>query len=72
MSRHDGNRPADLSLISESVQDREKRVEQIREHVAGGSYNVPAGAVAAALVSFFSRDFVPDDNGNAGIGEKSC
>jgi hypothetical protein len=49
-----------------------KRVEEIREHVSAGSYDIPAGDVADALVAFFSRDFLPDDDGNAGIGEKSC
>ena len=72
MSRKEGRLSADLFLISESAQDRRKRVEEIREHVSRGSYDVPAGDVADALVAFFSRDFPPDDAGNAGFVTKSC
>lgn len=59
-------------LISESPEDRAKRVDEIREHVFRGSYDVPAGDVADALVAFFSRDFAPGDDGNAGFEDKSC
>ena len=72
MSRNDEARPVGLFLISESAQDRTKRVEEIREHVSAGSYDVPAGDVADALVAFFSRDFPADDAGNTGFGDKSC
>ena len=72
MSRDKERLPADLFLISESAEDRVERVAKIRDHVSAGSYDVPAGDVADALVAFFSRDFVPDEAGNAGFGEKSC
>ncbi len=72
MSRHEEQTPAGLFLISESTEDRLKRVEQIRADVVRGSYDVPAGDVADALVAFFSRDFPPDDDGNAGFVAKSC
>jgi len=72
MSRPKERLSSDLFLITESAQDRLKRVEEIREHVSRGSYDVPAGDVADALVAFFSRDFPPDDAGNAGFVTKSC
>lgn len=72
MSRHEERPPSDLFLISESAQDRSKRVEEIREHVSRGSYDVPAGDVADALVAFFRRDFPPAGDCNAGFGAKSC
>ena len=72
MSRDEEPLPTHLFLISESGQDRRKRVEEIREHVADGSYDVPAGDVAEAVVAFFRRDFPPDDSGNAGFAGKSC
>jgi predicted Holliday junction resolvase-like endonuclease len=72
VSRPKERRPSDVFLVTESAQDRRKRVEEIREHVSRGSYDVPAGDVADALVAFFRRDFPPDDDGNAGFVTKSC
>jgi hypothetical protein len=72
LRRREGRRPDDLFLITESAQDRVKRLDAIRRHVSAGSYDVPAGDVADALVAFFRRDFLPDDDGNAGFRDKSC
>ena len=72
MSRDDAPSMGDSFIVGESPQDRMARVEAIREHVAAGSYEVPAEAVAEALVAFFRRDFLPDDDGNAGFVAKSC
>ena len=72
MSGNDEPSEVELFLVGESAQDRLKRVEEIRRHVAAGSYEVPAGDVADALVAFFRRHFLPADGGNAGFGAKSC
>jgi hypothetical protein len=72
MSRDDAPSPAYLFVIGESPQDRTARVEAIREHVAAGSYDVPAEDVADVLVAFFRRDFLPDQDRNAGFVAKSC
>lgn len=64
-----GGRP-DLFLISETPQRRRQRVDEIREEIVAGRYEVAVEDVAAALVAFFSRDFVPEagaaDPGKAG------
>jgi hypothetical protein len=68
--------PTFLSPFSGAISCRMKtvtaRVEAIREHVAAGSYDVPAEDVADALVAFFRRDFLPDQDRNAGFVAKSC
>lgn len=72
MSGNDDRLPVDMFLIAESAEDRLRRVEEIRQQVAAGSYEVPSRDVADALVAFFSRDFVPGGDGNAGFVAKSC
>lgn len=72
MSRNEARPPLGLFLIHESAEERMRRVEEIREHVAAGSYDVPAGDVADALVAFFRRDFLLGTDGNAGFVPKSC
>ena len=72
MNPGNGCTPAAWLATNESVHTRARRVDEIRRSISAGSYDVPAVAVAAALVAFFDRDFVPDDDGNAGFAEKSC
>ncbi len=60
------NRPGrgELFLIEESVEERWRRVEDIRDRIASGTYTVPAVDVAGALVAFFRRDFAPEEAAN--------
>lgn len=72
MKPGNGRPPAAWLAISESVQARAGRVDEIRRSISAGSYDVPAADVAAALIAFFNRDLAPDDDGNAGFAENSC
>ena len=59
----------DLFLITETPQRRRQRVDDIREQIAAGRYEVAADVVAAALEAFFSRDFVPEGGDAADPGK---
>lgn len=72
MSSRDRRPPADLFLIRELIEDRAKRLDDIRAHVSDGSYEVSAGDVADAVVAFFSRDFAPGVEGNTGSVGECC
>ena len=63
---------AALFLIEESREERMKRVDEIRRSVANGSYEVPANAVADAVVSFFSRSLPPTVAPNPGSRDDTC
>ncbi len=62
----------DLFLIAETAEERMGRVERIRQSVDRGSYDIPAKAVADAVVAFFRREPAPDSVGNTDISAESC
>lgn len=73
MTQEDGRRAADrFSLIAESPAERQRRVAAIRRKVAVGEYEVPPEDVAAAVVSFFSRDAGPNGSVNPGDTSDTC
>ena len=62
----------ELFLIEESQEERMSRRDQIRRSVADGSYEVPAGAVADAVVAFFDRSMPPSAAPNPRSTDDTC
>ncbi len=63
---------ADLLLIEETSAERMNRVDTIRRRVAQGSYQVPANAVADAVVAFFDRSMPPVVAPNPSSADDTC
>lgn len=72
MSSSSRHQSADLFLIEESGEERMNRVDDIRRRVASGDYQVPASAVADAVVAFFSRTLSPAAAPDAGNTDDTC
>ncbi len=50
-------------MVNHSEETRQLRIARLKRQVDAGTYRVPAGEVADAMVRFFSRE-MPDQGGD--------